>query len=455
MLTWLLLLVGCNRSAQHGAPPPVRVVVASPIKKQIVEWDEYVGRLEAVEFVEVRARVSGYLQSIHFEEGQIVQQGEVLFVIDPRPFVAELNRANAELEQARANVAHSEAKLAQVQAEHRRVEAELDFERSRHRRLQTIAGASAVSRDELELQHSQLLQAEAQVEAAQAQIETTQAETVTAKAAAQTAEAAVGIAELNLEYTRVTAPVTGRVSDRNVTEGNLISGGGPESSLLTTIVSLDPIHAYFDADEQAFLKYTRLAREGKRQSSRDVRNPVHLALADEDHGFPHKGHMDFVDNRLDPNTGTMRGRAILPNPDLTLTPGLFARVRLPGSGKYEAVLVPDSAIGSDQSEKFVLVVDRENKVRRQMVETGPLHDGLRIVRSGLDGSEQIVLRGLQRVRPGVQVAATNEAIEPKAADDLPDDYEPASPEEWLSVRPEAAPEFRSASSQRLDAHSAE
>jgi RND family efflux transporter MFP subunit len=434
-LLGLALLAGYNRVAAQGGPPPdVQVVVGTPVKKQIVEWDEYVGRLEPVEFVEVRARVDGYLQAIHFEDGQIIQQGDLLAVIDPRPFVAELNRTQAELEQAGARVAQATKQLAQAEAEERRTAAALAYARTRYQRLETLVAKNAASRDEFDMQQSQVLQAQAELEAAKAQIETSQAAVVTAQAAVETAEAAVGVAQLNLEYTRVTAPVTGRVSRREVTEGNLITGGARESSLLTTIVSLDPIHVYFDADERAFLKYTRLAKEGKRYSSRDAKNPVYLALADEDDGFPHRGHMDFVDNRLDSNTGTMRGRAILANPDLTLTPGLFARVRLPGSGWYEAVLVPDAAVGSGQSEKFVLVVDRARTVRRQAVQVGPLWNGLRIVRSGLNGSEQVILRGQQRVRPGTQVVATREEIQVSAAGGLPDDYESVPKEEWLMIR---------------------
>lgn len=436
ILACLSLVLGCSRlGGQPGPPPEVQVVVATPIKKQIVEWDEYVGRLEAVDFVEVRARASGYLQSIHFEEGQIVRKGDLLCVIDPRPFEAELNRARAQLEEAGAAVAQSTAQLAQAEAEHSRTEATLGYARQRYARSEAIAAKRALSKDELELHQSELLQAEAEVKAAQARIESTRAAIATASAAVETAEAAIGIAELNLEYTRVVAPITGRVSHRDVTEGNLISGGTRESSLLTTIVSLDPIHVYFDADEQAFLKYTRLAKEGKRQSSRDVKNPVYIALADENGSFPHKGHMDFVDNRMDPNTGTMRARAILANPDLSLAPGLFARLRLPGSARYEAVLVPDSAVGSDQAEKFVLVVDSDHKVRRQSVSAGSLSGGLRIIRSGLDGSEQVIVRGLQRVRPGIQVTTTVEAIETGADDGLPDDYEPVPKAEWLSIRP--------------------
>jgi RND family efflux transporter MFP subunit len=428
----------CSRqSTTVQQPAAVQVVVATPIKKSIVEWDEYVGRFDAVDVVEVRARVSGYLQSIHFEEGQIVKAGDLLCVIDPRPFVAELNRAKAQLVEAKANLAQATAKSAEAQAQKSKAAAGLDYAQTRLARSRKLLPGNTITQEEFDQQQSELFQAQAEVEGAKAQIETAKAGIATATASITGAQAAVDIAELNLEYTRVMAPITGRVSRREVTEGNLISGGTLQSTLLTTIVSLDPIHCYFDADEQAFLKYARLAREGKRQSSRDVKNPVYVALGDERDGYRHKGHMDFVDNRLDPNTGTMRARAIFANPDLSLTPGLFARLRLPGSGKYNAVLVPDSAIGNDQSEKFVFVVDTNNKVQRQAVEIGPTSSGLRVIRKGLDGSERIVLRGLQRVRPGMEVAATAQRIEAKSSDGLPDDYQPVPKEQWISIHPRA------------------
>ena len=434
-----LVAAGCKREAPATAqaPPPVEVVVATPIKKSIVEWDEYVGRFDAVDFVEVRARVSGYLQSIHFVEGQVVKEGDLLCIIDPRPYTAELNQAKAQVVEARANLAQSTARLAEARALRAKAEAGLDYDRSRLERSKKLLPANTITQEEFDQQKSELLEAEADVEGAKAQIETANAAMATANAAIATAQSAVEIAELNLEYTRVIAPITGRVSRRDVTEGNLISGGSLQSTLLTTIVSLDPIHCYFDADEQSFLKYTRLAKEGKRQSSRDAKNPVYVALGDEKNGFPHKGHMDFVDNRMDPNTGTMRGRAIFTNSDLTLTPGLFARIRLPGSGKYDAVLVPDSAIGNDQSEKFVFVVDANKTIQRQLIEIGPISSGLRVVRKGLTGSERIVLRGLQRIRPGLAVVATAQQIEAKSSDGLPDDYQPVPKEQWISMHPRA------------------
>jgi RND family efflux transporter MFP subunit len=436
----LFAVAGCNSQAPSAsAPPPTQVVAVTPFKKQIVEWDEYVGRLDAVDFVEVRARVSGYLKSIHFSEGQIVQKGDLLVVIDPRPYEAELNGAKARLEESKAELAQAQAQLAEAESKKVRVDAGLTYAQRRIARSKTLIPGNVISQEEFDLQQSELLQAEADVVGAQAEIESSRAAIATAKAAVETADANVAIAQLNLEYTHVTAPITGRVSNREVTEGNLISGGSLQSTLLTTIVSMDPIHCYFDADEQAFLKYTRLAIDGTRQSSRDVKNPAYIALADEKDSFPHKGHMDFVDNRMDTNTGTMRARAIFANPDHTLVPGLFARIRIPGSGSYDALLLPDSAIGTDQAEKYVLVVGEGNKLRRQTVEVGPLSSGLRVIRKGLEGNEQVVSRGLQRVHAGAEVQVVPEELKPLAASDLPNDSSPVPKEEWLSVSPQRDP----------------
>jgi RND family efflux transporter MFP subunit len=270
------------------------------------------------------------------------------------------------------------------------------------------------------------LQAAASVEAARARI-------VSAEAAEQTAVANEDIAKLNLSYTHIYAPVTGRISSREVTDGNLITGGTPSATLLTTIVSLNPIHAVFDADEQSFLKYRRLAQEGKRASSRDVKNPIFLALADEKQGYPHAGHMDFVDNRFDPETGTMRGRAVIPNADLSLAPGLFVRIRLPGSARYEAVLIPDRAVATDQAQKFVFVVQADDTLKRQNITLGPISKGLRVVRQGLDGSERIVVEGLQRARANEKVTPQETKIE-MIDDGLPVNYEPVPEPDWLLPR---------------------
>src|SRR5216117_3179228 len=350
------------------APPPPKVKVVQAVAREITEWDEYTARLDAIHSVEVRPRVSGYLQSIHFQDGTIVHKGDLLFLIDPRPYEAALHRAEAD-----AQLATSKLELA----------------RKNFARAADLLASHAISQEESDIRQSNLRQAEASLEEAQA---------------------AVDAARLDVEFTRVSAPVSGRVGRKLVTEGNLINGGvGTQGTLLTTIVSLDPIYAYFEADEGALLKYSRLARTGQRPSSRDYKNPVHVALADEE-GFPHEGVMDFVDNQVDRGTGTIVGRALLPNADLSLIPGLFARLRLPGSGRYRAILLPDEAIGSDQSQKFVFVVDGDSKAQYRTVKIGPLVDGLRVVREGVMPEDWVVVAGLQRVRPGLNVDAQRETI---------------------------------------------
>jgi RND family efflux transporter MFP subunit len=352
--------------AKNGSQPQTqtvalpKVTVSRPVVREIIEWDEYTGRLESVETVEVRARVNGYLQSVHFKDGQVVKKGDLLFVIDPRPYQAELDRVTAELQLA---------------------EARLELAKSDYARAQKLLQFRAISQEEADTRLATERQAEESVQAARA---------------------GVTAARLNVEFTRITAPITGRIGRKLVTEGNLINGGSAQATLLTTIVSMDPIYAYFEADERSYLKYVRVSQNGKGPTSREVRTPVFLALADEK-GFPHKGYMDFIDNRLDPNTGTMRVRAVFPNPHLTLTPGLFARIRLPGSAEYEAVLAPDEAIGSDLSRRFVLVVNEQNTVEPRGVELGPIIDGLRVIREGLKPDEWIIVNGLQRSRPGMRV----------------------------------------------------
>ena len=342
--------------------------VVQPVAREVTEWDEYTARLEAVDSVEVRPRVSGYLASIHFQDGALVHKSDLLFLIDPRPYEAALRRAEADLQLAKTRLALAQKNFA---------------------RAADLLASHAISQEESDIRQSNLRQAEAAVAEAQA---------------------VVDAARLDVEFTQITAPVSGRVGRKLVTEGNLVNGGvGTQGTLLTTIVSLDPIYAYFEADEGAVLKYTRLARLGQRPSSRDYKNPVRVALADED-GFPHEGVMDFVDNQVDRGTGTVVGRALLPNPDLTLMPGLFARLQLPGSGRYRAILLPDEAIASDQSQKLVWVVDGEGKAQYRPVKIGPLIDGLRVVREGVTADDWVVVAGLQRVRPGLQVDAQRETI---------------------------------------------
>jgi RND family efflux transporter MFP subunit len=347
-------------SASPAAPPPPAVTVAVVPARDVTDWDEFTGRLEAVNAVEIRPRVSGYITRVAFAEGKEVRKGEVLFEIDPRPYQADLERAEAELAQARSGAAL----------------AARDVERA-----QKLVDVQAISREEFDSR--------------------TSAETQ-GGAAVRGAEAAVETARLNLEWTRVRSPIAGRVSRAEVTPGNLVQAGPPTATLLTTVVSLDPIYAYFDADEQAYLKYSGLARDGSRPES--GRTPIYMGLANEDGKFPHKGYVDFLDNQLDPATGTIRARAVFSNKDRLFTPGLFARIKLEGSGKYRAALVPDRAIGTDQDKKFVLVLKPDSTVDYRAVQPGPLVDGLRVVTSGLKGGERIVVNGLQRVRPGMKVA---------------------------------------------------
>lgn len=366
---WLFFLLAACQQPQAALPPPPlpQVTVSQPVAREVVEWDEYTGRLEAVESVEVRARVNGYLQSIHFTDGAVVQKGALLFVIDPRPYQEELNRATAALEQAMARSERTQKDLA---------------------RAQQLVRSRAISQEELD---------------------TRSADQREAQEAVQAARAAAEAARLNVEFTQVRAPISGRISRQFVTEGNLVNGGTAQSTLLTTIVSLDPIYGYFEVDERSYLKYSRLWRNGTRSGSREARIPVNLGLADET-GFPHQGRLDFLDNRLDPNTGTMTGRAIFPNANLTLTPGLFARIRLPGSSQYGALLISDEAIGTDQTQRFAFVVIDQDTVEYRKVELGPIIDGLRVIRIGLKPEDWVIVNGVQRVRAGVKVDPRKQAI---------------------------------------------
>lgn len=426
----LVALAGCARPTAPPAPAPAKVVATHPLKMPIVEWDEYVGRIEPIEQVDVRARVSGHLESTHFEEGQLVQAGDLLCILDQRPFRIAAEQAEADLAGTSARVQEAKAQLVQSEAEVRSAESQLVLAGQQLERTKRLLSSNAQTQEGLDIRESTFKQATADVDVRRARVLLAKAAVVTAEADHRAAESRLAAARLNLEYTEVRAPVTGRVGRRIVTDGNLISGGSEQSTLLTTIVSLDPIYCDFDADEQSYLKYERLARAGELSDLRATKLPVFVRLADERSGFPHQGHLDFLDNRLDRKTATMRTRAILPNQDFALTPGLFAKVRIPGSGRREATLIPDSAVATDQSEKFVLVVGADQKIRRQRVELGRTARGLRIVREGLTGDEPVVIRGMQRATPGAQVDATIE--ETLAADDgLPDDAAPLPREKWL------------------------
>lgn len=409
------------------------VSVATPVRMPIVEWDEYVGRLAPIESVEVRSRVSGYLAATHFQEGQMVNAGDLLAVIDQRPFKAEVARSEATLEAAKAQLQQAKAAAGEAEAEVKHAEIDRDLEKRRQGRAERLRAKTAIPEEEADIREAELAQAESKLQIALAKTESAKSAVVAAKAAVDVAEANLETAKLNLQYTEIRAPITGRISNRQVTEGNLVIGGTTNSTLLTTIVSVDPVHCYFDTDEHSYLKYIQVAREGMLSTGPNVRSPVFIALANERDGFPHHGHMDFVENRLDDETGTMRGRAIFSNKDGKLTPGLFARVRIPGSPKYEAILVPDRAIGTDQAEKFVLVVDEANRVQRKTVTLGPKSHGLRVIRSGLTGTEQIVLSGQQRARVGSEVKVTVETIA-VGEESLPDDFEPVPEEKWLTPK---------------------
>ena len=365
-LTTLALAAACGRQPPPPPPPPA-VTVAAVLEREVTEWDDFTGRLEPVEAVDVRPRVSGYIQQVAFTEGSEVRRGDVLFVIDPRPYAAELDRAQAELERARTRAA-----LAASEVE----------------RAQRLLAVQAISREEFDSKLSARTEGQAAVRAA---------------------EATLANDRLSLEWTRVRAPIAGRVSRAAVTQGNLVQAGPPTATLLTTVVSLDPIYVYFDGDEQSFLKYAGLARSGARRNSSDARTPVELGLANED-GFPHRGYVDFVDNRLDSETGTIRLRAVFSNRDRTFTPGLFARLRLQGSGRYRAALIQDKAVGTDQDRKFVLVLKPDRTVEYRPIRLGPLIGALRVVREGLAPGERILVNGLQRVRPGMRVAAQEAAM---------------------------------------------
>ncbi len=360
----LVLLTACaGTSAQQGPPPPPQVTVAPVVERDVTEWDEFTGRLQAVDSVEVRPRVSGYVSAVRFSEGTVVKKGDLLFQIDPRPVQAEVDRLNAELNRARATVQRANSELA---------------------RGERLRMENAISGEETDRRAAFAQESAAQVAAV---------------------EAALRAAELNLEFTSVTSPISGRVGRAIVTEGNLVSTGPGEATLLTTVVSLDPVYAYFDADEQVYLKYTGRGNKSSARTSIDRR--IRMALANEE-GYPHEGQLDFIDNQLDGSTGTIRGRAVFRNPNGLLTPGLFVRLRLAGGGASRGLLIQDRAVGTDLSKKFVYVVSPKNEIEYRPVTLGPFVDGMRVVRTGLQAGDPVVVSGLQRIRPGVQVQPVRE-----------------------------------------------
>jgi RND family efflux transporter MFP subunit len=368
------LVTACGQGQQKGAvPPPPAVTVAKPVKRTVFDFDEYVGRFVAVNSVEVRARVSGYLDAVHFKDGQVVKQGDLLFTIDKRPFQYTLNQARANLMTAKSNLAYTEA----------------DLNRGRE-----LVGQHTITEQLFEQRSQAFRNAQASVNAAQA---------------------AVQQAELDLQFTELRAPIDGRIGDRRVSPGNLVTGGtAGNTTLLATIVSTDPIHFEFTFDEASFLRYERLSQMGSDVASRGASVKVALKLIDE-HDFAHQGQMDFVNNVIDSATGTIRARAVFDNRNGVFTPGMFGRVRVPASPPYEALLVPDAAIGSEQARKYLLMVGADDKVQQKYVTLGQLTaDGLRVIKTGLAPDDRVVVEGLMHARAGVKVTPQEKGAKPAA-----------------------------------------
>jgi multidrug efflux system membrane fusion protein len=371
LLSILLTTASCKKkSAPPQAPLPVNVVTA--VEKEVNEWDEFTGRLEAVESVEIRPRVSGYITEIRFEAGAIIKKGDLLYVIDPRPYQADFDRAAAEVERMQA-----QEKLAQI-----------ELDRAKELRAKNTISASEFDQKAATYQG--------------------------ASAATASAVAAKNAAALNLEFTQVKSPIDGRVSDARITLGNLVQPGAGPENVLTTVVSVDPIYAKVDADENAILKYVKLSEQGKRVSARTAKIPAWVELGNEA-DFPHEGYVDFVDNRLDPGTGTVRARVVLKNwnPNL-ITPGFFVRTRVAGATPYRAALVADNVISSQQGVKYAFVVKPDNTIERRTLETSGIFEGKRIVKSGLKDGEKVVSTRLQLLQPGMPVKPIPEQETPPA-----------------------------------------
>jgi RND family efflux transporter MFP subunit len=368
-----LIVLGACSKAESPPPPLPHVSVAIPIQRDVTDWDDYVGRFEAVQDVEVLPRIAGTVQSILFREGVEVHKGQPLFIIDPRPYRAALEQARADLSKAQAAAANNRTELA---------------------RAQKLIDAQAISREEFETKQANLRSGNADVAAARANVD--------AKA-------------LDLSFTTVRSPIDGRVSDKKVSIGTYVASG---TTILTRVVSVNPIRFGFDGAESFYLKYIRQAREGERRSSRYAPNPVDIQLVDEKQYRWH-GEMQFVDNAIDPQSGTIRAHALVKNPGGFLVPGMFGRVRLLGSGSYRAMLVPDEAIVTDQTRRFVYVIGRDGKTAQRLVETGPLVEGLRVIREGVAPTDKVVIDGLAQMRPATAVDAKLVKLKPRAVDDAP------------------------------------
>ena len=361
----------CRPAAKSAALPaaPPAVTVAAPVSRTITEWNEFSGRLASPARVEIRARVSGHLDTVHFKEGSVVQQGDLLFTIDPRPYAVEAARLQADVERMRTRV---------------------DLARIESRNAEQLRASAAISNEEMERRFKALGETLGSVKAA---------------------EAALEAAQLDLKFTEVRSPITGRISNARVTAGNLVRGGTQETTLLTTVVALDPIHCYFEVDERSALKYRDLIRSGQLPHALDGGMPAEMGLADQA-DFSHQGVFDFMDNELAPGTGTLRARGVFPNPDRLMVPGFFARVRIPGSEARETLLIRDQAVSDDQGRSFVWVVGPDNTAIYRPVVLGPKTDGLRIVRDGLAAGERVVINGAMAVRAGAKVTATDGTMDP-------------------------------------------
>lgn len=364
-LTAAALLLACFTACKPqtkgitGLPQagPVSVTAAKPMARRLTDWDEFTGRLTARDKVEIRARVSGYLTKISFKEGTEVKEGDLLFTIDPRPYEAIVQRAEAVLAQVKTN-----AELANIEAKNatKLRQGQVISTEEAERRLKSAAGEQS---------------------------------------AVRAAEAMLSAAKLDLEFTEIRAPISGRISDARVTEGNLVTGGTKDATLLTTIVALDPIYCDIEVDERSALKYREMHKSGERESALFVKIPAEMALVNQE-GWPHRGEIDFVDNEINPTTGTIHARAVFPNKDRLMSPGFFAKVRIPGSGEYDGLLIRDAAVGDDQGSSYVWVLDVEDKAVYRPITLGPLLDGLRVVRSGLSTDDRVIILGLMGVRSG-------------------------------------------------------
>ena len=371
LLATLVASCGRGQQQQAGVPPPPAVTVAKPVQRTVFDFDEYVGRFTAINSVEVRARVSGYLDSVDFKDGQMVKQGDLLFTIDKRPFQYTLDQARASLATAKSNLAYAEADL---------------------KRGESLVREKTITEQIFE-QRSQSFR--------------------NTQAAVTGAQAAVQQAELDMQFTELRAPIEGRIGARLVSPGNLVTGGtAGNTTLLATIVSTDPIYFEFTFDEASYLRYERLAADGSDVASRGGGVAVTLKLIDEQ-GFPHQGRMDFVNNVIDTSTGTILARAVFKNPGGVFTPGMFGRVRVPASPPYQALLVPDTAVGTEQANKYLLVVDAGDKVQQKTVTLGQVTaDGLRVIKTGLGPDDRGIVDGLMRARAGVKVKPQEKAAKP-------------------------------------------